>query len=74
MQTWLWAQKYQYFIGFYRFFEKSVAVAAAALMGGPSRCSHSITFFFWKDWYFQRFNNIFRQRRDAEVEEFTTSL
>ena len=30
---------------FYSIFEKYVAVAAAALMGGPPNCSHSITFF-----------------------------
>ena len=30
---------------FYNIFEKNVAVAAAALMGGPPNCSHSITFF-----------------------------
>ena len=33
--------KYQYFIGFIRFCENKVAVAAAACMGGPPHCSHS---------------------------------
>ena len=36
---------YQYFIGFIRFREIEVAVAAAACMGGPPHCSHSNIFF-----------------------------
>ena len=39
------SQKYQYFISFNRLCENKVAVAAAALMEGPSRCSHSIIIF-----------------------------
>ena len=38
-------KKYQYFVGFKRFSEKYVAVAAAAWVGLAPHCSHSITFF-----------------------------
>ena len=34
-------KKYQYFVGFIRFSENKVAVAAAALVERPPHCSHS---------------------------------
>ena len=44
-KTWFRAKMYQYFMCFNRFCENKDAVAAAALVGGPSRCSHSIIIF-----------------------------